>query len=100
MYALKSLAAFNGADFFSLFDKDQQTLGTEMLDREEFQLMPGEQRQVQKQFPPDIRYVGVIAGFRDLEHAQWRASVAVPPQGTSRVQVGLDRDRIEISVAK
>src|SRR5947209_3624390 len=45
IYALKSLAAFNGADFFSLADKDKETLGAELLEREELLLKPGEQRE-------------------------------------------------------
>ena len=41
LYALKSLGAFNSAAFFSLFEKDKDTLGSELVDSEEFQLMPG-----------------------------------------------------------
>ena len=100
MYALKSLASFNSADFFSLFDKDTEALGADLLDRDEFQLMPGEKRQFQKQFQPDTQYIGVVAAFRDLEHAQWRAAVAVASQKTSPVQINLDRDKIAISIGK
>ncbi|MBU2408148.1 MAG: type VI secretion system lipoprotein TssJ, partial [Gammaproteobacteria bacterium] len=42
VYALKSGNAFSSADFFSLFDKDQATLGAEIAQREEMLLRPGD----------------------------------------------------------
>ena len=44
VFELKSLAAFETADFFSLFDKDKETLGGELLARDEFSLIPGDKR--------------------------------------------------------
>src|SRR5262245_41026995 len=49
IYELKSVAAFNGADFFSLYDKEQETLGSELIGREEYQLHPAETRQYRRQ---------------------------------------------------
>ena len=100
VYALKSLAAFNGADFFSLFEKDKETLAAELLDREELQMMPGQKRDIQKQFPPETRYIGVIAAFRDLERSEWRASVVIPPQKTTIVQIELDGKKVSIANGK
>jgi type VI secretion system protein VasD len=98
VYALKTLASFNSADFFSLYDKDKETLGNELLGREEFQLMPGEKRQIDKQFQPETAFVGVVAAFRDLERAQWRAAVSVIPQKASKVRIMLNKTKIEISL--
>jgi len=100
IYALKSLAAFNGADFFSLADKDKEILGAELLDREELQLKPGEKRELQKQYPPETRYVGVTAAFRDLERSQWRASTAVPPQKKSNVKIQLEGNTVSVVADK
>ena len=97
LYEIKSLAAFNTADFFSIFDRDKETLGTELLAREEFQLRPGEKRQFNRQLQPETRYVGVIAAFRDLEHSQWRTVLAVTPNKTSGVLIQLDAKKITMS---
>jgi tRNA-dihydrouridine synthase len=35
VYAMKAPGPFEGADFFSLFEKDQATLGAELVQREE-----------------------------------------------------------------
>ena len=45
VYELKSVAAFNGADFFALFENEQATLSSELIGREEFQLQPAETRE-------------------------------------------------------
>ena len=95
-YELKSLATFNDADFFSIYERDKETLGTDMLAREEFQLMPGDKRQFQRPTQPDTRYVGVVAAFRDLERAQWRATQVVPLHQTTPMVIKLDGSRVSL----
>jgi len=79
IYELKSLTAFNGADFFSLYEKEKETLGAELLARQEYFLRPGDKLEFKRKLQDDTRYVAVVAAFRDLEHSQWRSSVAVNP---------------------
>ena len=63
MFELKSGAAFQTADFFALYDRDQATLGADMLGREELILKPGETQTVTRKANPETRYLGVIAAF-------------------------------------
>lgn len=72
VYALKNVTDFEGADFFSLFDKDQATLGAELVQREEVLLRPGESRTVDMTLPPDAKAIAVMAAYRDLDRARWR----------------------------
>jgi type VI secretion system protein VasD len=72
VYALKTPGPFQSADFFSLYDKDSATLGAELVKREELQLAPGEKKTLQFTLPPDVKSVGVMAAYRDLERARWR----------------------------
>jgi type VI secretion system protein VasD len=78
VFELKSLAAFSSADFFSLWDRDKETLGSELVSREEYTLLPGDTRLQDCKLQVDAQYVGVIAAFRDLEHSQWRATLEIP----------------------
>lgn len=78
VYELKSLAAFNTADFFSAFNHYQETLNTELLNSEEFHLFPGKKLKFERTLHLDTRYIGVVSAFRDLEHSQWRAATAIP----------------------
>jgi type VI secretion system protein VasD len=93
-YELKSLATFNAADFFSLYERDKETLGADVLAREEFQLLPGDKRQFQRPTQADTRFVAVVAAFRDLERAQWRAASAVALNQITPVVIKLDGSKI------
>jgi type VI secretion system protein VasD len=93
-YELKSLAVFNSVDFFSLFEKDKDTLGAELVAREEFQLMPGARRSFEREVQADTRYLGVVAAFRDLERAQWRATIEVKPHQTTPLSIRLDKSTV------
>ena len=72
VYVLKAPGPFEAADFFSLFDRDQATLGAELVKREELLLKPGESRKLEFTLEPDAKNIAVLAAYRDLERARWR----------------------------
>ena len=78
IYELKSAAHFEQATFFDLQDKDQIALAGDMVAREELVLRPGETRVVSRKGSIDGRFIGLLAGYRDLEHSIWRATVEAP----------------------
>jgi len=96
-YELKSLAAFNNADFFSLYDRDRETLGSELVAVDELHLTPDETRQIKRTLQPDTQFVGVVAAFRDLEHAVWRASTAIAPHKVTQLVIQLEGNQISIA---
>lgn len=96
LYELKSLAAFNGADFFSLFEKDKEALGTELVAREDLQLHPAENRTIERKIQSETRYFGAVAAFRDLDRARWRAAAAVPEHKTTPVTIRIEARSISI----
>jgi type VI secretion system protein VasD len=77
IYELKTAAAFNSADFVSLYQRDQAELAADLVAREEMVLAPGESRPYAKTLAPETRFIGVMAAFRDVERAKWRSIVAV-----------------------
>jgi len=97
LYELRSPTAFTNADFFSLYDKDQEILGADLVVKEEIQLTPGEKRSFRRQTQPDTRHIAAIAAFRDLNRAQWRSTAVVPLQQTTRITIRLDGNNIAIS---
>jgi type VI secretion system protein VasD len=98
IYELKSIAAFNGADFFSLFDNEQATLSGELVGREEFQLQPAETRQYRRQLQPDTKFIGVVGAFRDLEQSRWRQAVPVPAKRSPTITIGLQARAVTVAV--
>lgn len=96
-FELKSLAAFNAADFFSLVERDRETLGADLMGREEILLKPGETRTLDRTLDPAVTHIGVVAAFRDLEHSQWRVSFVIPPHRTSQLTIRLNDRRVSIN---
>jgi type VI secretion system protein VasD len=99
VYELKSPTAFNGADFMSLYQRDQAELGADLMGKEEFTLQPGENRPVSKTLAVGARFIGVLAAYRDVDRAQWRAVVAVQP-GKQRLLIRADERAVAASVVK
>ena len=73
VYELKSSAAFEAADYFTLHGNDKALIGIDMLVREEFILRPGETRSIRRKSHPDLAAIGVLAGYRELGASDWRA---------------------------
>lgn len=81
IYQLKSVAVFNEADFFSLYDEGQSILGADLIAVEERELQPGIRYDYSADVDPEAAYIAVIAAFRDIEKAQWRVITALPESG-------------------
>lgn len=78
-YELRSGVAFETADFFSLSQKDQAILGSDMLGKEEFFLRPGESKTLNRKGIPETSTLGVFVEFRDIDKSIWHATANVPP---------------------
>lgn len=87
IYELKSAAAFNQADFMSLYQADQAALGAELITREEVMLQPGETRPFAKKLSVETRFIGVVAAYRNLELASWRSITAVQPGRSQQITI-------------
>lgn len=95
IYELRSGAAFESADFVSLYERDQATLAAEMGSREEFVLRPGETKTWEKTTAPDIKYIGVIGAFRDIERARWKSIVELKPNNKNTIAIRADAIAVE-----
>jgi type VI secretion system protein VasD len=78
VFELKSTTAFEGADFFSIYEKEGETLGADVVWRQEFQLRPGEVQKYQRPLSAEAKFVGAVAAFRDLSNSRWRSTAPVP----------------------
>ena len=90
VYELKSSAAFDAADFLSLYERDQATLAAEMVGREEFTLRPGESRPWEKIVGPEVRFIGVMAAYRDIERARWKTLIPIKPNLKNVITIKAD----------
>ncbi len=97
IYQLSMDTAFNAAGFFDLFDNEQKTLDKELVGKSvEVTLRPGESTTVPNFFvDPYARFLGVIAAYRDIRNAQWKAVMPRPIPKDVKVTVG--KLRIELA---
>lgn len=96
VYELSEPVKFKNADFFALYDKDDATLGGDMLRKREFTLSPGTSRSMQFKAEDDTRFAGIFAAFRKLDTANWRALTQIPPNRTTAIVVRLSGTQISL----
>lgn len=78
VYELKTDNTFKAADYFSLQDKDKTVLADDLVKRDAFQLRPGERQTIRRIADANTTTLGVLAEYRDLPHAVWRAVYPFP----------------------
>ncbi|KRR19670.1 type VI secretion system lipoprotein TssJ [Bradyrhizobium retamae] len=96
IYELKSTASFTQAQFFELFDDDAKRLGPDLVAKREIELTPGEKFDFERNTPIETRNVGVIAGFRSGNDAQWRSTAEIKPDRDNRISVKLTAQAVSI----
>ena len=99
VYELKARTQFDAADFISLFERDKDLLGSELVARDEFVMRPGETKDLKRTPAPDTKFLAVLVGFRDLEKSRSRAIVAVEPNKTNRWVIKIEPLTVEINPA-
>lgn len=95
-YELRNDLAFKQADFQSLFERPVPTLGADLIAADELVFIPGEARKVAYKPTPGTRFLGVVAGFRQMERAQWRIIKAIDPEEKNIVALELNDTSILI----
>jgi type VI secretion system protein VasD len=87
IYQLKSYPVFKNADFFSLYDKEDQVLARELVSKQEILLKPNEKRTVFFEAAADTQTIGVLGLFMNYERTQWKAAAGVQPNKTSVIHI-------------
>ena len=105
---LRSRSAFDAADFFSLYEREQATLGTELLAKEQYILRPGDTQGYTRKAQSETRFLGVVAAYRDLEGSTWRVAVGIAPPAppvrgrppsSQRVMIRFGRTGVQMEVS-
>lgn len=75
IFQLSSLTEFERADFFDLYLDNP--LPSSLLDTRILIIKPSESTQVVTDLDMNTQYIGVVAGYRDLDHSVWHDSIQV-----------------------
>lgn len=96
LYQLSEAKTFLKADLASLACADTKPpADAAWLACETFQLSPGELR-LYRLPEPELREVGVVAEFRDIDNAEWRSVEVFQAQNSELIKVMLARDSLSI----
>lgn len=90
LFELKNTANFLRADYFSLAERAQATLGADFIDQDEVLLQPGQRLTLKRRLDPTTRQIGVAVSYREIDQAQWRTVLANTPMAGSEFQIDLD----------
>ena len=69
---LRSAQSFEAAEFFALFQAEQETLGSDWVASEEIELKPGDIKDLKIALQPDSQLIGVLGAYRRLDQTHWR----------------------------
>ena len=91
IYRIRAADAFNNARFFELYDDAEQVLGQDLVGVTEIEMSPDSNRTLSVEgMTADTRYIGVLAAYRDIDEARWRAIVETPSGEKLDFQVAVD----------
>ncbi|MBV34984.1 MAG: type VI secretion system lipoprotein TssJ [Rickettsiales bacterium] len=97
VYQLNDKLAFETKDFFSIYDATDKDVKKAIVEQKEYQLNPGHEIHQSLVTNPATQYIGIVAAFRDIEIAKWRAVAKVNPGDEHSVTFTLDGVTIEVS---
>ena len=90
IYELRNDLTFKQAEFNTLFDTPLQVLGADLIAADELVFIPGEARRVAYQPNTNTRFVGIVAGFRQMDRALWRVLKPVDPEKGNLIAIELN----------
>lgn len=78
IYYLTDTEEFLAADYFDLFQSDNNPLATSLVQKSSVLVLPNSHKSYKEEIPKNVRAIGVIYQFRELEQSHWRAVVDTP----------------------
>lgn len=97
IFQLKGDARFLAADFFDLFEKQDEILAGDLVGSQELSLVPGESRELELEISAEAQLLGVMAAYRDIRNADWRVTASAPRRGLKNL---IRKDAITLHVQR
>lgn len=88
LYVLRSPGKFQSLDYFGLKDRGTSELASDLITSSSVSVRPGEKKTVSLTAGPDAAYVGVAAGYREIDSAQWRSQTDIGEATVFEVRAG------------
>jgi len=100
VYQLSATAKFSSSDWTALTEREQATLGLEeAAPSQQFVVAPGETQAQTIALKMGVTNIGVVALFRDIDHAQWRAMAPAADSGPTKLTLTIAKLAITLGPA-
>jgi type VI secretion system protein VasD len=96
---LNSEEQFNRLDYVSLTQSSGAALGPDLLGKTRLVLSPGDNRNLPLELNPQTTFIGLVAGYRDIDNAAWRTSIPITQGDTKGINITLEHQSITTSVS-
>ena len=96
-YELTSPTAFESGDYFSLTTPESTSFGHDLLYSDEITLFPAEEKEIKRRLNPATRYLGFVAGYREIADTRWKAVVPIRASFSAKYLIRLSKDAITVS---
>jgi type VI secretion system protein VasD len=96
LYVLRSPGKFQSLDYFGLKDRGSSELASDLVTSSSVSVRPGEKKTVSLTAAPDAGYIGVAAGYREIDSAQWRSQTDIGDATNFEVRAG----KSSVSISK
>ena len=101
VYQLTATAKFNSSDWTALTEREAATLGQdEAAPSQQFVVAPGATQTQTINLKSGVQNVGIIALFRDIDHAQWRAVAPAADSGPTNLTLNIAKLAITLQPTK
>ena len=101
VYELKSAYSFKQASYYALSSNLAKTLGPNLIDKQTIEIRPNSSKTFTQDMSPNTHYIGLIAGYRNIDQSTWRKVIPVTPgKKTIKINVTLESQGLVATIAK
>lgn len=86
IYELKSSIPFKSLDYYQISSTSHKKLASSLIDFNELEIRPSENKYYKQVLNPNTHYLGLIAAYRNIENAQWKKIIEIP-RGTYKLKL-------------
>ena len=89
LFELKAPFAFKAASFNQISNNAAALLGTNLIDKQSFEIRPASQQSLTQNFSTQTHFIGITAAYRNIEISDWRKVLPIPP-GSTKIHININ----------
>jgi len=91
-YELESAEKFSKLDFWTLMDKGNDRLSTDLISQNKHIIVPSEEQEYKILFDDKAKFLGIIGNFRNIdENATWRYVINLKQKDFNKADLLIDQ---------